>query len=138
MLSPFLKKLLFARQFFNMNGKFEILGKRNLMLDPYFIVEIQSAGKKDNYDFAKKTAINAMQHYNKALALKSEPGHHNLISLIEIFGFGDTNFLKIEKNSAVVNIKNSVIAEEHIRQKICIIPMPNMFGYNLKLDSKLI
>ena len=117
MLSTFLKKLLFARQFFNNEGKFEVLGKRNLMLDPNFIVEVQSSSKKDNYDFAKKTAIRAMEHYNKALALKTEPGHQNLVQLIETFGFGDTSILKFDKTSAVVNVRNSIIAEEHLKQK---------------------
>ncbi len=117
MLSPFLKKLLFARQFSHNEGKFEVLGQRNLMLDPNFIVEVQASSNKDNYTFARKTAIKAMEHYNKLLAIKTDPSYSNLIQLIETFGFGDTSILKFDKTSAIINVKNSVIAEEHLKQK---------------------
>ena len=110
MLSPFLKKLMFARQFFNINGKLEILGERNVILEPDLLLMLG----KDGYEFGKKAAKSFFTKYAKKIDL-IQNNYANLMNLLEILGLGSIKIMKATQNSATVVVKDSVEAERYIK-----------------------
>ena len=112
MLSPFLKKLLFARQFFNINGKLEILGERNIIMEPRIFLLL----KKEGYNLGKDSAMVFFKKYSRKLDLVQN-NYANLMNLFEIMGFGPFSILKATPNSVTVVIKDSIIAEQYLSEK---------------------
>ncbi len=112
MLSPFLKKLLFARQFFAINGKLEILGERNVILEPELFLMLN----KDAYDFGKKSAEVFFKKYQKKVDLKQN-NYANLMNLLEILGLGAVKIMKAGEGFATISVKDSIIAEQYLKKK---------------------
>ena len=61
MLSSFLKKLLFARQFFMIDGKIEILGKKQVLLPASVLKELDNNPSPS----LSKSVRNSTKHYKR-------------------------------------------------------------------------
>lgn len=117
MLSPFLKKLLFTRQFSIVDGKIEIMNLRSLMLSPEFILKIQEKDSKLIYNLSKKEMIEQLQYFKSKIAIKGLEGLKRIEDIYELLGFGKIKILDIDKNKkrCVINIYDSPIAEKYIK-----------------------
>ncbi len=112
MLSSFLKKLLFARQFFNMNGKLEILGERNVIMEPELFLMLNEA----SYGLGKESAKIFFEKYKKKIDLKQN-NYSNLMNLLEILGLGSVKIMKVGEKSATISVKDSIISEQYRKKR---------------------
>ncbi len=111
MLSPFLKKLLFARQFFIVDGKIEILGKKQVMLPSDFILELQRLEPELAYNTVKKVMMNDIKDYATKLGANGESMIKNIDDLFETFGLGKLEIINLDnkKKTCIVRVHNSPI-----------------------------
>ena len=72
MLSPFLKKLMFARQFDMDQGSIEVLGQREIMLPAEIVGELQRIDTKKSYQILKSGVQRAMEADAKRIGLEGE------------------------------------------------------------------
>ena len=116
MLSPFLKKLLFARQFTIEDGKIEIIKLRNMLISPDFILNLQEKDPDALYKLSKNIMKKDLDFFNKTISLKSQASIDRIKDIYEIFGFGKIQILDFDtKNKrGVVNILDSPIAKAHL------------------------
>ncbi len=108
MISPFLKKLLFARQFFMIDGKIEILGKKQIMLPADVIVELEKNNSKVVYDSVKEVIKKYIRDYAKRLGSPEEGMLKSIDSLFETFGLGKMRIVDIDykQKKCLVSIIN--------------------------------
>lgn len=118
MMSAFLKKLLFVRQFSMVDGKIEMLGKREIMLPSNFIFQIQ-LNTKNMYEISKKSSYESMKEFGDKMGNSEEGLIKNLKDIYETFGFGQFELvdLKNDKKQAIIEIKDSSIAKEYSKTK---------------------
>jgi len=99
MLSPFLKRLLFARQFFMIDGKIEILGKKQVMLPSDVMFALDALNNKEAYTNVKNVVKKDVEYYAKKLGSSEEGILKNIDDIFGMFGLGklelvDINFKK--------------------------------------------
>lgn len=114
MLTAFLKKLLFARQFSIMEGKVEILGKRQLML-PSDVVEVMGAEiSAIHYESVKKAIASDLKDYAKKLGSGEQGMLRNMADIFETFGLGHLQLIKLDNaaKSCIVRISNSPLSKK--------------------------
>jgi len=134
-LSSILKRLLFVRQFDINEGKINLLGDREIMLDASALLALQEIDKSGLYNIGKKEGISkmkgAVQHANvykemkdvfiqeiarlgKKIGESDEGTIKTLQEIFNIYGLGEMTIQEIDNKakSAVVLIKESTIAEE--------------------------
>ena len=116
MMSAFLKKLLFVRQFSIEDGKIEMLGKREIML-PSNILFWMQAQNKQTYELSKQMTIESVKEFGKKIGSSEEGMIKNMKEIYETFGLGplEINDLKNEKKEATITIKDSSMAKEYMR-----------------------
>jgi len=109
MLSSFLKKLLFARQFYMTNGKIEVLGKKQVMLPSDFILELQRLEPELAYNAVKKVMMNDIKDYAAKLGTNSESMLKNIDDIFETFGLGKLEIINLDnkKKTCIVRVHNS-------------------------------
>jgi len=119
MLSSFIKKLMFARQFLIIDGKIEILGKRQVMLPADVVQELQKSAKADSLKVLIKKNI---EDYAKKLGAGEEGLLKNISDIFETYGLG-----KME----IVDLDN--------KNKKCLVRIlnPSIEGNSVLLDSIL-
>ena len=168
MISGFLKKLLFARQFSIIDGKIEVLGEKQIMLSAVALMELQNIDKTKVYDIVKDAAKKEMKNVEHAKvysALKqvslvdikkfgSKLGSgiggvlKNIEDIFEMYGLGKLKVadLNNEKKKANLIIGNSSIAKAYAEKygrggNVCVITaavLAGMFSYLFGKDVNCI
>ncbi len=96
MFTAFLKKLLFARQFSIIDGKVEILGKRQLMLPSDVILSALSNLSEEQYGKATEAVKGILVEYAKKLGSGEEGMLKNLENIFETFGLGHLELMRLD------------------------------------------
>ena len=109
MISSFLKRLLFARQFYMMDGKIEILGKKQIMLPSDVVSYLQNNDSKVVYTNIKSAVSKDIEDYAKKLGSSGEGMLKNIEDIFETFGLGKLEVVDLDyKNKkGVIRIYNS-------------------------------
>jgi len=145
MLSAFLKRLLFARQFFIINGKIEVLGVKQIMFPSALFLDLQEVDSKKVYSLAKKQLRQTMGVFGKKLGASGEGLLKEVIDIYETFGLGELQVVDLDNKAkkALVRIHNSPIAEAALLEKsksktpVCVITsgtLSGMFSYLFGVD----
>jgi hypothetical protein len=143
MLSPFLKKLLFVRQFLIDKGKIEILGENHVMLPVDLLAELQAIDKEKVHTLVKKHIKTTMEVYSKKMGSTNQGILKSSQDIFETFGLGQFQILKLDntKKSAVVTISKSAIFDSGNKLKIkeadrCILEasLEGMFHFLFKTE----
>ena len=145
MLSAFLKRLLFARQFFIINGKIEVLGVKQIMFPSTLMLDLQEIDSKKVYTATKKELRQTMSVFGKKLGASGEGLLREITDIYETLGLGELQVVDIDNKAkkALVRVHNSPIAEAAISQKlkskipICIVisgALSGMFCHLFGLD----
>jgi predicted hydrocarbon binding protein len=136
MISPFLQKLMFVRQFSIADGKIDLLGQNYVMLDALALYEMQKIDQTKLYEALKNSALK-----NMAEAVESAKVYKNvrdvflesiaklgnkigqsdqgtLMTLREIFnvyGLGSLEIVNLDnsKKQALLRLNGSTIAQEY-------------------------
>lgn len=116
MLSPLLKKLIFARQFSVDNGEIQIIQLRNMLISPDLILQLQEADSPRLYTISKKVMKKDLDFLRGKISLEGQGNIQRLEELYELFGFGDIKVIDLDrkKKRGVVNIHNSPIARSYL------------------------
>jgi len=140
MLSPLLQRLLFINQFNINEGKIDILGSRYIMLNAADLFVLQEIDETKMYAFMKgstkkdlKELIEHAKVYNglknqavkNIVSLSSKIGKteegmiKTLQDLFELYGLGKITITNLDNKSkkASIEIKDSTIAQEHLKKK---------------------
>jgi len=138
-LSPILKKLLFVRQFGIDEGKINLLGDSEIMLNASALLELQEIDSTKLYSLAKKSSFKNLgsfvehaQVYDKVrdvfidnikklgdkIGETSEGTIKTLQEIFNVYGLGEMYIQDIDNHNkeALVSIKNSTIAEEWVKK----------------------
>lgn len=138
-LSPILKKLLFVRQFSIDEGKINLLGAREIMLNASAILELQDIDESKLYDLGKKSGFKniagAVEHakvYKKMkdvfideiaslgrkIGQTDEGTMRVLQDIFNVYGLGEMSIEKIDNKSreALVVLRESTIAQEWVKK----------------------
>ncbi|MCU0642204.1 MAG: 4-vinyl reductase [archaeon] len=136
-LSPILKKLLFVRQFSIDNGKIDLLGGREIMLNASAILELQDIDETKLYDLGKKSGFKsisgAVEHakvykkmkdvfideiadLSKKIGQTDEGTIRMLQDIFNVYGLGEMSIQKIDNRGkeALVAVRESTIAQEWV------------------------
>ena len=113
MLSSFLKKLLFARQFFMADGKIEILGKKQVMLPSDVIAAVEGIDHELVYNNVKNTVKKDIEDYAKKLGSSEEGILKNIGDIFGTFGLGRLEIVDLDnkKKSCIIRVHNSPLME---------------------------
>ena len=105
MLSPFLKKLLFVRQFFMTDGKIEVLGEKQVMLPFSAVMSLQSASSFDAVSIEMKKV---MVSYGKKMGSSAGGMVKSVQDIYETTGLGKMEIIKLDadKKETVLRIAN--------------------------------
>jgi len=93
MLSPFLKKLIFVRQFFITDGKIEILGEKQIML-PFSAVS--GLKNEETFDIMNREVRKAMDFYAKKIGSSSVGMLKSTQDIFETMGLGKMEIVKLD------------------------------------------
>jgi len=118
MFSPFVKKLMFARQFNMEDGKIEFLGDRELLLPVGLVTEFQAFDEDKTYLLAKKSCIAELERMTAKLGVKGPELVKNLTEIYEAFGLGriEIKDFDVKNGRAIINISDSPVARDYIRK----------------------
>ncbi len=110
MLSPFLKKLLFVRQFFMTDGKIEILGEKQIMLPHSAILSLQHP---EMFDTVSKEVKASMVLYGKKMGSSSSGMTKSVQDIYETMGLGKMEIIKLDsdKKETVLRIVNMTFTD---------------------------
>jgi len=141
MLSPFLKKLLFARQLYLADGKLEILGKKQVMLPVEVLVALQNLNPEKSYIVVKKSIHTSMEEYAKKVGSTSEGLIKVLEEIFETFGLGKPEIAALDnsKKTAYIKIKDCPLRNQSAKlgPEHGILPcaaLAGMFSFLFKTD----
>ncbi len=114
MLSNFIKKLLFTRQFFMKNGTIEILRTKQILLPSSIIHDFQT--DEGLYDSIKTNVKKEFHEIANNFGSKREDLIKNITDIFDIYGLGKLELVDVneESKSANLNLFNSAIAHAHI------------------------
>jgi len=138
MISPFLKKLLFARQFSMIDGKIEILGKKQILLPKDVFSELEKCNSKGVYSSVKNVMKKNIDDYAKKLGSSGEGMLNILGDIFDTFGLGDMQIVDIDykKKNCVVRIHNIVLMEKNSKDGLMVTPaiLSGMFSFLFRKD----
>ncbi|MBT3985713.1 hypothetical protein HOD38_02580 [archaeon] len=143
MLSPFLKKLLFVRQFAIDKGKIEILGQTQIMLPSNLMAELQLIDHDKVYNIVKTNIHDTMKTYAKKMGSTSSGIVKSSQDIFETFGLGQFQILKLDnsKKIAILNVSNSPMCNGCAKEKSnpCLLEaaLDGMFTFLFKADVKV-
>ena len=98
MLSGFVKKLLFARQFLIIDGKIEMLGKRQIMLPAEIVAEVQHIDEKRFYTIVKSNVQRSMAEYAKKIGVSNVGMLKSMEEIFELYGVGKPEIVKLDQS----------------------------------------
>jgi hypothetical protein len=113
MLSPFLKKLLFVRQFLIHDGKIEILGQKQVML-PYSALSHLTGG--EHFEIINRNIRESMSTYAKKIGASQGGMVKSVQDIYETMGLGKMQIIKLDTKNKVVSlrIQNIVLGDTTI------------------------
>ncbi len=116
MLSAFLKRLLFARQFYMINGKIEVLGVKQIMLPSDLVLDIQNINNKKIYEITKNGILENIKLLSKKLGASQEGMLKVIEELYETIGTGSLKIIDLDNKNkkGIVRIFNSPLAESSL------------------------
>lgn len=125
MISSFLKKLLFARQFAMTDGNIVMLGQKQIMLPNDVIFEIERINPQIVYQTIKKVMRKDIELYAKKLGSGEEGMLKSVDNIFETSGLGKLEIFNIDYKK-----KKSIVRVHH----------PPVFdmGESSKIGSKII
>lgn len=158
MISDFVKRLIFARQFSLIDGNIEILGLKHIMLSDEAILELQNIDQskvysiiKDNtfknlgklhakaYKALKEVSFTDISEFGKKLGSSLGGILKNIEEIYQVYGLGKLSVIDLNNNkkTAVIRVYNSPIAEAYLKKskiKACICTvnsavLAGMFSY---------
>jgi len=142
MISPFLKKLLFARQFSIADGKINILGKRQILLPADVIFNLGEINPKIVYKSVKSAMRKDMTDYAKKLGSSDEGMLMVMSELFDTFGLGSMEIVNIEnkKRRCIIRIHNPQMNGKSGEDNSMLTPavLSGMFSFlfNKDVDAK--
>ena len=137
MISDFVKRLIFARQFSLIDGKIEILGQKHIMLSNDAVLELQNIDQSKIYSIIKTSTLKNLElmHGKAYKALKevsfadiSEFGKKlgsslggvlkNIEEIYQVYGLGKLQVVDLDndKKQAVIRVYESPIAQASLKQ----------------------
>jgi len=136
MLSTFLKKLLFVRQFFIIDGKIEILGKRQVMLPKEVVFELENGSAKLDYKKLKKIFMDNIKDYAKKIGSGEEGMYKNMVDIFETFGLGRIEVVKSDnkKKICLLRVHDCPILSSGNKSMILKAAISGMFSFLFSKD----
>lgn len=136
MISPFLQKLMFVRQFGIDKGKIDLLGNRYVLFDALALFEIQKIDETKLYEAIKNSSFKNISEAVKSAKVyqnvkdvfmesiaklgdkigKSDEGTlMTLKEIFEVYGLGGMDIVDLDntKKKAVIRLRESSIALEY-------------------------
>ena len=104
MLSPFLKKLLFARQFDMAEGKIEMLGQKEVMLPASVLGDLHKIDTKRSYQILKEGVRKAMEDDAKRIGMEGEGALKIAQEIFCMYGLGKPEIIVLDNH-----MKKSVV-----------------------------
>jgi hypothetical protein len=103
MISPFLKKLLFVRQFIMNGGKIQILGENQVMLPSNALLSLQN---ENTFEIISKEIKVSMSSYAKKIGSSSGGMLKSVQDIYETMGLGKMRVVKLvaDKKQVIVQI----------------------------------
>lgn len=138
MISPFLKKLLFARQFSMIDGKIEILGKSQVLLPSNVVVELERLSPKPAHKAIKSSIKKDISDYAQKLG-STDAGMLNILAeVFETFGLGHMEIIDLDnrKKACIVRIHNSPLKDGKADESgmICLAVLSGIFSFLFSKD----
>ncbi|MBI4017083.1 MAG: hypothetical protein HY363_05320 [Candidatus Aenigmarchaeota archaeon] len=105
MLSPFIKKLMFARQFVMSDGKIEVLGRRQVMLPLELLADLQKLNEVEAYNVIKEDIRMIMVAFSQKIGSNSAGMFKNIEDIFECFGFGKPEIVVLDQSKKSVTVR---------------------------------
>lgn len=120
MIDAFIKKLLFVRQFWFNEGRFEILGVKKASIPIDTIIRLQSANSEKFLDIVKEETKKEIEIFAKNLNQNRAALSNTIKDILNTYGLGKISIsdLNLEKKTAIISVQDSPIAIEYITHKI--------------------
>ncbi len=112
MLSAFLKKLLFARQFFIIDGKIEVLGEKQVMLPARLFSRLSLLDKKGSEKIIRSVFMEEAKSYAKKLGTGEEGILKNISDIFETFGIGRLEIIDLDNKNKKAVVRVSGFPEQ--------------------------
>ncbi len=105
MLSSFLKKLLFVRQFFMTDGKIEVLGEKQIMLPFSAVMCLQNP---ESFEKISREMNKSMVSYGKKMGSSAGGMLKSVQDIFETTGLGKMEIIKLDsdKKETILRIQN--------------------------------
>lgn len=119
MLSEFLKRLLFARQFSFINGHIDLFGKSQVLLSSEMAVAVQESNPSKFYETIKRTTMKDIEFYARKLGVSVANMQPSVKNIFETYGLGSLDIVHLDANkkSAILIVKDSAIATTYVNMK---------------------
>jgi len=119
MLSGFIKKLLFAREFMIADGRIEVLGERETMFPVALLGRLQDENPKKTYSIAKDVLKEEIDRFTKKIGNSKAEMIVALKDIFEATGFGNLEVADLDmiKKRAIVRVHDNPIAIVHAAEK---------------------
>ena len=105
MLSPFIKKLMFARQFMIADGRIEVLGKRQVMLPFELLSDLQAIDQGKMYKIVKNDIHSTMDSFAKKIGASPMGMFKSLEEIFECFGLGKPEVIVLDQNKKAAVVR---------------------------------
>ncbi len=115
MLSSFVKKLMFARQFDIADGKISVLGINQVMLPADLLDFLQNTDQKNFYKYVKLSVKKDSAAYAHKIGSTEEGLQKNVADIFETFGIGRMSIEAIDnsRQTATIRVDDSPFTEKH-------------------------
>lgn len=105
MLSPFIKKLMFARQFVMAEGRIEVLGRRQVMLPFELLSDLQSIDEGKTYSIVRNDIHSTMDAFAKKIGSSATGMFKNIEEIFECFGLGKPEIIVLDQNKKLAVVR---------------------------------
>lgn len=143
MVSAFLKKLMFARQFDIDGGKITVLGQQQVMLPSELIFEMQEIDSKRVYNFTKERTKVMIGNYFKRIGTSFARSDNVVCDIFNNFGLGKLEIIENSKVKSTVKVFDSTIALDFMKKNkgftnkpVCGVTAATLAGMFSFLNSK--
>ncbi|MEM4267238.1 MAG: 4-vinyl reductase [Candidatus Woesearchaeota archaeon] len=116
MVSSFLKRLMFARQFEMDEGKITILGEELVMIPGDLLIELQEIDQKRAYEFTKHQTARLISKYFEKIGGGYVRSDAIVCDIFNNFGLGKLSIIESTENSTVVKVTESTIAKDYLEK----------------------
>lgn len=119
MLSDFIKKLIFAREFEMIDGRIKVLNQYQTMISLYTFLKLIALDKKSETNILKECVAKDIGLYERRLGVKKNSYEH-IPELFELFGVGNLVVvdLNMKEKKALVEIHKSPLPAIAFEEKI--------------------